>query len=146
MASVINEIQRCDEVISNNIVELANNRGLMSVNIISNLRNLINQVAVLIATQDINTDSNYPAIESAMKLVETRVDLVFLRTFYKQLQASASHYTPDGDGAERLMLKYYESLILIKNTSKIVSRSIFCLISKIFRSIPMNLNKSIMKK
>lgn len=118
MASVINEIRRCDEVISNNIVELADNRGLMSVNIISNLRNLINQVAILIATQDINTDSNYSAIKSAMELIKTRADLVFLRTFYKQLQVSASHYTPDSDGAERLMLKYYESLILMKKYLK----------------------------
>ena len=125
MAAVIDEIRRCDVAISNNIVELANDRGLMSVNIINTLRNLINQVAVLINTQDVNTDSNYQTIESAMKLVEARADLAFLRTFYKQLQASASHYTPDGDGAERLMLKYYESLILMKNTLKIISRLIF---------------------
>lgn len=118
MAAVIDEIRRCDVAISNNIVELANNRGLMSVNIINNLRNLINQVAVLIATQDINADSNYPTIDSAMNLIKTSTDLVFLRTFYKQLQASASHYTPDSDGAERLMLKYYESLILIKKYLK----------------------------
>lgn len=118
MASVIDEIRRCDVAISNNIVELANDRGLMSVNIINNLRNLINQVAVLINTQDVNIDSNYQTIESAMKLVEARADLAFLRTFYKQLQASASHYTPDGDGAERLMLKYYESLILMKKYLK----------------------------
>ena len=118
MAAVIDEIRRCDVVISNNIAELANNRGLMSVDIISNLRNLINQVAILIATQDIDTDSNYSAIKSAMELIETHADLAFLRTFYKQLQASASHYTPDGDGAERLMLKYYESLILMKKYLK----------------------------
>ena len=90
----------------------------MSINIINSLRNLVNQVAILINTQDVNTDSNYSAIKSAMELIETRADLVFLRTFYKQLQASASHYTPDGDGAERLMLKYYESLILIKKYLK----------------------------
>lgn len=118
MAAVIDEIRCCDVAISDNIVELANNRGLMSVNIINNLRNLINQVAILINTQDVNTDSNYQTIESAMKLVEARADLAFLRTFYKQLQASASHYTPDGDGAERLMLKYYESLILMKKYLK----------------------------
>ncbi len=90
----------------------------MSINIINSLRNLVNQVAILINAQDVNTDSNYQTIESAMKLVEARADLAFLRTFYKQLQASASHYTPDGDGAERLMLKYYESLILMKKYLK----------------------------
>lgn len=118
MASVIDEIRRCDASISDNITVLANNRGLMSVNIINNLRNLVNHVAVLIKTQDINTESNYLIIEEAMGLVKTRADLVFLRTFYNQLQASASHYTPDAEDAERLMLKYYESLVLIKNYLK----------------------------
>ena len=118
MASVIDEIRRCDAVVSKNITKLIDDRGLMSINIINSLRNLINQVAILINTQDVNTDSNYQTIESAMKLVEARADLAFLRTFYKQLQASASHYTPDGDGAERLMLKYYESLILMKKYLK----------------------------
>lgn len=118
MASVIDEIRRCDAVVSKNITKLIDDRGLMSINIINSLRNLVNQVAILINTQDVNTDSNYQIIESAMKLVEARADLAFLRTFYKQLQASASHYTPDGDGAERLMLKYYESLILMKKYLK----------------------------
>lgn len=118
MASVIDEIRRCDAVVSKNITKLIDDRGLMSINIINSLRNLVNQVAILINAQDVNTDSNYQTIESAMKLVEARADLAFLRTFYKQLQASASHYTPDGDGAERLMLKYYESLILMKKYLK----------------------------
>lgn len=118
MASVIDEIRRCDAVVSKNITKLIDDRGLMSINIINSLRNLVNQVAILINTQDVNTDSNYQTIESAMKLVEARADLAFLRTFYKQLQASASHYTPGGDGAERLMLKYYESLILMKKCLK----------------------------
>lgn len=118
MASIIDEIRRCDVAVSENIAKLIDDRGLMSVNIINSLRDLVNQVAILINTQDINADSNYPAIESAMKLVETRADLVFLRTFYKQLQVSTSHYTLNGDNAERLMLKYYESLILIKNYLK----------------------------
>ena len=118
MASVIDEIRRCDAVVSKNITKLIDDRGLMSINIINSLRNLVNQVAILINTQDVNTDSNYQTIESAMKLVEARADMAFLRTFYKQLQASASHYTPDGDGAERLMLKYHESLILMKKCLK----------------------------
>ena len=118
MASVIDEIRRCDVVMSDNIAKLKSDRGLMSVNIINSLRNLINQVAILIDTRDMNADSNYSAIERAMKIIETRADLKFLRIFYKQLQVSASHYTLDGDGAERLMLKYYESLVLIKNYLK----------------------------
>ena len=120
MASVIDEIRRCDAVVSKNITKLIDDRGLMSINIINSLRNLVNQVAILINTQDVNTDSNYSAIKSAMELIETRADLVFLRTFYKQLQASASHYTPDGDGAERLMLKYWLCCIISNKMSSVM--------------------------
>ncbi len=118
MAKVIDEIRRCDNAISRNIDELAADRGLMSVNVINNVRNLINQVALLIHTNDLETDSRYqgPAgIEAAMNTVSSQASLSFLRVFYKQTQSSTSHYTLDEDGAERLMLKYIEVLIRIRD-------------------------------
>lgn len=115
MATVLEEINRCDTAITGNITSLASDRGLMSVNILNNVRNLINQVALLISTNDMSTDSKYADIETAMKLVGTRADLAFLRIFYKQTQAAVSHYTLDDEGAERLMLKYYEVLIKIRD-------------------------------
>ncbi len=115
MATVLEEIQRCDDAIAGNIASLASDRGLMSVNILNNVRNLINQVALLISTNSTGADSKYADIETAMKLVSTRADLAFLRIFYKQTQAAVSHYTLNDEGAERLMLKYYEVLIKIRD-------------------------------
>ena len=115
MASVLEEIHRCDNAIAGNIDSLASDRGLMSVNILNNVRNLINQVALLISTNSTGADSRYADIETAMKLVDTRADLSFLRIFYKQTQAAVSHYTLNDEGAERLMLKYYEVLIKIRD-------------------------------
>lgn len=115
MATVSEEIRRCDNAITGNIVALATDRGLMSVNILNNTRNLINQVALLISTNDVNADSKYADIEMAMKLVGARSDLSFLRIFYNQTQGAVSHYTLNEEGAERLMLKYYEVLIKIRD-------------------------------
>ena len=115
MATVLEEIYRCDSAIAGNIASLTGDRGLMSVNILNNVRNLINQVALLVSTGDTNADSKYADIEAAMRFVNTRADLSFLRIFYNQTQASVSHYTPDDEGAERLMLKYYEVLIKIRD-------------------------------
>lgn len=115
MATVLEEIYRCDKAITGNITSLTEDRGLMSVNILNNVRNLINQVALLISTNDVNADSKYVDIEAAMRLVSTRSDLSFLRIFYNQTQGAVSHYTLDEEGAERLMLKYYEVLIKIRD-------------------------------
>lgn len=41
----------------------------------------------------------------------------FLMEFHSYLQSSKSHYTTDFDGAERLMLKYYHYMILLKEYS-----------------------------
>lgn len=115
MASVLEEIRRCNSAIASNIVALSDDRGLMSVNILNNVRNLINQVALLISTNDVNSDSKYADIEAAMRLVNVRADLSFLRIFYNQTQGAVSHYTLDEEGAERLMLKYHEVLIKIRD-------------------------------
>lgn len=114
MATVIEEIAAIDEVISNNIAELSMNRGLLSQNALAQARNLVDQVSLLAFTGDKTTDSNWGGLHKAKKYVAGRGDLKFLHKFYGHLDISASHYTVDGDGAERLMLKYYEYLLRIK--------------------------------
>ncbi len=48
------------------------------------------------------------------RAVKAQGKLAFLSRFYVQLQPSTSHYTFDGDGSERLMLKYFEYLVRIR--------------------------------
>ncbi|AKL83319.1 RecD-like DNA helicase YrrC [Bacillus atrophaeus UCMB-5137] len=63
--------------------------------------------------QDI--ENNYDNICKAIDFVKTRGNLKVLRRFPDYLQIVASHYTLDEENSERLMLKYYEYLLRIKN-------------------------------
>ncbi|WP_240034754.1 ATP-dependent DNA helicase [Glaciihabitans arcticus] len=94
---------------------LANDRALLSQNLLSQLRNLVDGVAVLIHTEDATAEYDYPAIEAGHAFVKTEGKLGFLNRFYRLLQPSTSHYTFDGDGSERLMLKYYEYLHRVRD-------------------------------
>ena len=115
MATACKQIQSADEAICKNIESLAKERALLSQNILSHLRNLIEAVAVLIHVHDPNAEFNYEAIEPAIAFVKGQAKLNFLNKFHKLIQKSASHYTLDGDASERLMLKYYEYLHRIRS-------------------------------
>ena len=60
----------------------------------------------------------YNNIQKANEYVKKVSYLNFLHKFHKFLQISTSHYTLDEGHAERLMLKYYEYLIKIKDLLK----------------------------
>jgi len=62
-----------------------------------------------------NAFVDYDTIPKAIELLKTSNEFYFLRKFHNLLQESRSHYTPDNDGAERLLLKYYEYLLQIKD-------------------------------
>jgi DNA replication protein DnaC len=114
--SVDDHIRAVDAVITANIDGLSNNRKLLSQNLLSNLRNLVEGVAVRLHTTVADTEYNYQsAIVSALRFVRSKGQYSFLGRFHKLLQASASHYTLEGDASERLMLKYYEYLHRIRN-------------------------------
>lgn len=110
MSTVDTHIRSIDEAICSNIAVLGHNRGLLSQNMLSQLRNLIEGVAVRVHTNNGDTEHDYDAITAGLAFVKSRGKLAFLNRFYSLLQPSASHYTFDGDGSERLMLKYYEYL------------------------------------
>ncbi|MEB2529138.1 ATP-dependent DNA helicase [Kocuria rosea] len=110
MSTVDTHIRSIDEAICENIATLGDNRGLLSQNMLSQLRNLIEGVAVRVHTNDGNTEHDYDAITAGLAFIKSRGELAFLNRFYTLLQPSASHYTFDSDGSERLMLKYYEYL------------------------------------
>lgn len=115
MSSVEVHLHSVDGVICNNIAALAENRALLSQNMLSQLRNLVEGVAVLLHTKDGSTEHDYAAIEAGLAFLKTQGKLSFLSRFYRLLQPSASHYTFDGDGSERLMLKYYEYLHRVRD-------------------------------
>ncbi|MGL5824390.1 MAG: ATP-dependent DNA helicase [Nocardioides sp.] len=114
MATVAQHIGAADSAICTNIATLSNQRDLMSQNVLSQLRNLVEGVAVRLHTGDGDTEYNYEAIEAALAWVKANGRLNFVTKFHTLLQPSASHYTFDGDTSERLMLRYYEYMLRLR--------------------------------
>lgn len=103
-------------VICDNISQLSfADRGLLSQNILSQLRNFVEYIAIKAYSngKDVNPN-DYNLNVAALKDMQCRGELRFLYRFHEMLQKSVSHYTVDKDGSERLMLKYYEHLLKIK--------------------------------
>lgn len=103
-------------VICDNISQLSSSdRGLLSQNILGQLRNFVEYIAVKAYSngQDVNPN-DYNLNVDALKDMQRRGELRFLYRFHEMLQKSVSHYTVDKDGSERLMLKYHEHLLKIK--------------------------------
>ena len=95
----------------------ASERGFLSQNILSQLRNLIEYIAMKLCSRDPNVNPNdYNERTRLLSILYTRGDLKQIYKFHELLQITASHYTLDEDTSERLMIKYYEYLIKIKKT------------------------------
>lgn len=103
-------------VICDNISQLSfADRGLLSQNILGQLRNFVEYIAIKASSNGKDVDPNdYNLNVDALKDMQRRGELRFLYRFHEMLQKSVSHYTVDKDGSERLMLKYYEHLLKIK--------------------------------
>ena len=114
-------IRRCDTAICMNL-EMADafDRGLLSVNILSQLRNLVDHICVKIfaTSGGCLTQVYYNNITEAKKYVHGNGKYRFIKQLYDLLQVSVSHYTLEPENSERLMLKYYEYLLRVKRFLK----------------------------
>lgn len=117
MLTIDKAIYDTNEVICKNINKFdSSERGLLSQNILSQLRNFVEYISMKIYAKgdDINPN-NYDEKCKALEFIKKQGKFRFLNKFHDLLQKSVSHYTLDGDNSERLMLKYYEHLLKIKN-------------------------------
>lgn len=117
MDNVDKKIYDTNQVIEKNISRFDDSeRGLLSQNILSQLRNLVEYIFLKIYNQRENKslEPKYENFRIAEKYVKRIGTLSFLRKFHDLLQISTSHYTLDENASERLMLKYYEDLLKIK--------------------------------
>lgn len=106
-----------DKVICKNIKKFdTSERGLLSQNILAQLRNFVEYIALKVLEDASKTEIiiKYDNIVKAIEYIKARGDLKFLSRFHQLLQISASHYTLNEENSERLMLKYYEYLLKIK--------------------------------
>lgn len=111
MASVEQQVQSVDGVICQNLSSLLDNRGFLSQNLLAQLRNLVEGLVVWAHLNDGSAEFRYDRVGPALDVVRATAKFRLLSRFHDLLQASASHYTLDGDPSERLMLKYYEYLL-----------------------------------
>lgn len=119
MYDVQQGIRNIDKTICDNIKILnITSRGLVSQNMLGQSRNLVEHVALMIYSETNTINDVYEGIKSALEFIKHRNEYLFLRKFHTFLQEVKSHYTPDNEGAERLMLKYYEYFLQIKNFLK----------------------------
>lgn len=109
-------IYDADTAICKNIDHFdSSERGLLSQNILAQLRNLVEYIAKKIYAKGNDIDPNDDSLRTkATNYIKSNGQYRFLSQFHSLLQKSASHYTIDEDGSERLMLKYYEYLLRIK--------------------------------
>lgn len=91
-------------------------RGLLSQNILRQLRNLVEHIFLLIYNdkKQEKLEPKYENFRIAEKFVKSVGTFKFLNNFHNLLQISVSHYTLDENASERLMLKYYEYLLKIR--------------------------------
>lgn len=114
------EIKYICSIIDKNIIahKILNDRGLLSENILSQLRNLTEDIAILINNKEnlLDLDCHYDNVNPSMEYVSKFKKYKYISKFHKFLQSTVSHYTPSENDAERLMLHYYRYLCMFKDT------------------------------
>lgn len=116
MATIEQQVRSASEAIDRNILTFSDDREFLSQNVLQYLRDLIESLIVWMHLRDPSAQFNYqtqfdPARDAAKANATYRV----LTRFHALLQISVSHYTLGGDPSERLMLKYYEFLLRIRD-------------------------------
>ncbi|WP_454157704.1 hypothetical protein [Microbacterium lacticum] len=76
MSSVNEHIRSIDESICRNIETLVEDRGLLSQSLLSQLRNLVEGVAVLIHTNNGDTEHDYDAIVAGLAHVKAALRIL----------------------------------------------------------------------
>lgn len=114
------EIKYICSVIDKNIIahSILNDRGLLSENILSQLRNLTEDIAILLNNKEnsLELDCHYNNVSTSMDFVAGKNKYKYIKKFHTFLQSTVSHYTPGESDAERLMLYYFRYLCMFKQT------------------------------
>ena len=107
------EIQKESDAIDKALLTITKtNRGEVALRIVTVVRNLNDHIAYKV-WQELR-----PNQEMGLQKVASKFDTLrpyqFIARFDKFLRASVSHFTPTEEGAERLLIKYYRFILLLK--------------------------------
>jgi len=116
VASIKEQVESADAAICGNIRAIRDDRGLLSQNVLAQLRNLLEGVVVRLHLGRDDLPFSYHDINPALAFVGGRGKLNFLGHFHRLLQVTSSHFTLGTDPSERLMLKYYEYMLRLRKT------------------------------
>lgn len=110
------QILKTDKVICRHISNMSNlSRGQISQDILSQLRHFVEHIMLKVYANGADIEDSHENIQKAVKYVKNESSLRHLSRFHHFLQVSVSHRTLEEENSERLMLKYYEYLLRIKN-------------------------------
>lgn len=121
--NILNQIKNIDKNICENIDKnfILNDRGFLSQNILSQLRNLVEHCSMYINLHLNGLDDNISLEEAKNKIPSTPKNISniskefrFITKFHDLIQITESHYTHDKNNSERLILKYYEYMLRLK--------------------------------
>lgn len=114
MANASEQIIQCSNFIDSLFKGGLDDRGLVSQGVSGHLRNLVEGIIVACGSGP-EQHFDYQQIGVCIGVLKARSEYRHLIRFHELLQKSFSHYTLDPDGSERLMLKYVEFLIFVRN-------------------------------
>ncbi len=90
-------------------------RGEVSQEILESLRHFVEHILLKVYANGSDIEDTHENIQAAVKYAKSDVTLRHISRFHRFLQVSASHRVLQEQNAERLMLKYYEYLLRIRN-------------------------------
>ena len=88
MTTVGEQIQSADEAICQNIESLTDQRALLSQNVLAQLRNLVEGVAVRLHRAHSDAEFNYAAVGPGLAFVKGKGKFNFLGRFHKLLEGA----------------------------------------------------------
>lgn len=116
MPTIDESIKKIDSVICRHLDEIENNsRGAISQDILEQLTKFVNHVMLKFYANGKEIPITAENIAEATEFAQVNSDLYTLYKFHNYLEVVTTQYTLDEDGSERLMLKYYQYLLEVKN-------------------------------
>ena len=116
MLKIDEQILKSNKVICRHIDAINNTtRGEISQDILAQLRHFVEHIFLKIYADGEDIEDSQENVKKAVKFTKNQSSLRHLSRFHHFLQVSVSHRTLSEENSERLMLKYYEYLLRIKN-------------------------------
>ncbi|MDD4688542.1 MAG: AAA family ATPase [Eubacteriales bacterium] len=116
MPTIDDSIRKIDNVICRHLDDIEDtSRGAISQDILEQLMKFVNHVMLKFYANGRDIVISEENISKAVEFAQIDSELHTLYKFRNYLQIVTTQYTLDEDGSERLMLKYYQYLLEIKN-------------------------------